>query len=175
MAEEDTVDVESSLIVEDAPTSETENFTVIEGGFLDRHASAPDMEKEVHIMDATDERIRAAILEERRFYSELGKNVVRANTNISGSARFATYTVYANQPPIMIAKEKPLRGDMLVTVYTAAAIVSIGFHAGITVSGMDTVAIVGAAAGASRTIRYRGALWVVSSADAQIDIQEEFD
>lgn len=158
--------------------AEEDNVTVLEHTELDKEAldqddmggimPPPGQTKAVERLAVIEKLVRDAIANDRKFQASL-----KDNPNASGYVQFRRYRVTANQPPIMILKEKEIRGDTVIVNYSEAT-VSIGLHSGITPLGLDTVSIVGASGGAGRTIRTRQALYAVSSVDCDIDIQEEF-
>lgn len=132
----------------------------------------PDLVPMVERLNEATLELRKALDRERAFYDELGKGTIRTNTNLSGSVQFQSFILPALGTPLMVVKEKPLRGDITIVNHSDSS-VYIGIQPGITAGGLDTVAIVGPEA--ARVIRTRLALYAVASAVSNIDIQEEFD
>lgn len=128
----------------------------------------PDQAPYAELLTQIVTSIREAIDKERKYFANIESNVVRVNPNSSGAVLFQRYSVPT--VPIQIVREKLERGDITL-VNSSGGTVSIGLHAGIIAGGTDTVSL---AVGASRTIRTRMALWAIASAQAEIDVQEEF-
>jgi len=163
------------------PEHEIEDHEDIEDPFASGGGTSlyshPDQTEEVRQTQIIDQSVNEAIETERKFYSELGKAIVRVNTNMSGSIQFRRYEINAAMGAVMIVKEKRDRGDTVITCYTADGIVSVGKQSGLTALGMDTVSVVGSLLGVSRVIRTRSELWAITASITTVtfDVQEEFD
>lgn len=114
------------------------------------------------------------IARERKEYETLKKSGVRVLPNLSGEVQFQRYSVA--QSAVQICREKPLRGRVVLTNYSAASI-WISTQPGLIANGSDCIRLVGANGGVSREIKTKRALWAIAGGTdvIELDVQEEFD
>lgn len=104
-----------------------------------------DMEERVAKID---QKVTEQIKQTQRFFAGLQKNILKTR-ELGSEIQFSTHILTVDEAPVLIAKEKPLRGRIAIwipiednaTTDNNRLGISIGLHNGISYRGSDTISI----------------------------------